>query len=349
MLKRKLLFLYALCLLLCLSLFTGSACSAEGRILVSLGDSFSSGEGIEPFYGQDAEASDKCRNPDWLAHRSEKCWPGMLTLPGVDGPLKEHRGENWFFAAASGAKTNHLYLLDEAEIQAGETAQQEKEYKLFGVSGTALLPPQLDIFDELDARGLKADYVTVTIGGNDLEFPMIVKLSLAGVTNVLPGETPEEESEALWKIAYVDRNVRACIKRAYSDIAARAGGQACILAVGYPDLLAPDCGLLFPGKSPEILNSAVTLMNGELQSIVDECRREGMNICFVSVTEAFAGHGAYSDDPAVNPIIFGARKQELDIFSLGSSYSMHPNELGAEIYARCVQEAVDRLESEKGH
>ena len=333
MLKRKLLFLYALSLLLCLSLFTGSACSAEGRILVSLGDSFSSGEGIEPFYGQDAEASDKCRNPDWLAHRSEKCWPGMLTLPGVDGPLKEHRGENWFFAAASGAKTNHLYLLDEAEIQAGETAQQEKEYKLFGVSGTALLPPQLDIFDELDARGLKADYVTVTIGGNDLEFPMIVKLSLAGVTNVLPGETPEEESEALWKIAYVDRNVRACIKRAYSDIAARAGGQACILAVGYPDLLAPDW----------------TLMNGELQSIVDECSREGMNIRFVSVAEAFEGHGAYSDDPAVNPIIFGARKQELDIFSLGSSYSMHPNELGAEIYARCVQEAIDRLESEKGH
>ena len=344
---RKPWFLSLLSLLLCFSFFVMPAGAAESRVIVSLGDSFSCGEGIEPFYGQDEEVSDKCRNPDWLAHRSEKCWPGMLTLPGVDGPMKDHRGENWFLAAASGAVTGNLFLLDEAEILAGETAQQEKKYSLGRVSGTALLPPQLDIFDELDALGLKADYVTVTIGGNDLEFPMIVELSLVGFLNALPGQTPEEESESLWEIAYVSRNIRERIRRVYTDIAARAGGQACILAVGYPPLLAKDCGHLFPGKTPDILNSAVSLLNRELQDIVDECCSEGMNIFYVSVEEAFQGHEAYSNEPGINPVIFGSRGQDLDDLKLGSNYSMHPNELGSGIYARCVQEAIDRLESEK--
>ena len=52
----------------------------ESRIMVSLGDSYSSGEGIEPFYGQNEPTADKVKNQDWLAHRSEKSWPGRLTL-----------------------------------------------------------------------------------------------------------------------------------------------------------------------------------------------------------------------------------------------------------------------------
>ncbi len=44
----------------------------ESRIMVSLGDSYSSGEGIEPFYGQNESTADKVKNQDWLAHRSEK-------------------------------------------------------------------------------------------------------------------------------------------------------------------------------------------------------------------------------------------------------------------------------------
>ena len=334
-------------LLLCISLLMPCACAAEGMIIVSLGDSYSSGESIEPFYGQDADFPVRCQNPDWIAHRSEKSWPGRLTLPGVNGVMNEHRGENWFFAAASGAETKHLFLLTEEEILAGKSAQHERKYDRDGISGSFFLPPQLEIFDELDAEGLKADYVTVTIGGNDLGFQMIVKLSLLGMLNLLPGDTPAEEAEALWDFLYVSADVRTKIKRVYTDIAARAGEQACILAVGYPRLLAPDCGLLFPGESPEILNLAVAFFNAEFQSIVGECRREGINIRYVSVEEAFTGHEAYSDDPGINRVIFGSQEQDLDAHMLGSYYSMHPNETGAEIYARCVQEAINRIESDK--
>ena len=59
---------------------------AEERVIVSLGDSYSSGEGIEPLYGQldkngkKRVITERVENPDWMAHRSTKAWAGMLTL-----------------------------------------------------------------------------------------------------------------------------------------------------------------------------------------------------------------------------------------------------------------------------
>lgn len=333
-------------ILLLFLLILFSAALAEGPVIVSLGDSYSSGEGIEPFYGQDADFSVKCRDQDWLAHRSEKSWPGMLTLPGVDGPMRDHRGENWFFAAASAAQTKHLFLLTEDETAAGQTAQQEKKYKGDGLSGTALLDPQLDIFNELDRLGLKADYVTVSIGGNDIDFREIVIGSLTGITVFFPGDTVEEKAAYLWEKERNGKDIRARIRRVFDDIAARAGDQAWIIVAGYPCPLSPEGGGAsgFPAESAQIMNAATSLFNAEIRDIVEECRGDGMKICFVSVEEAFDGHGAYSDDPYIYPVITGAQDQELKSFSLFSLYSMHPNEKGAEAYARCVQETINSLE-----
>ncbi len=333
-----------LAFLLCLS-----CAFAEGPVVVSVGDSYSSGEGIEPFYGQDGEMAVKCLNQDWLAHRSEKSWPGMLTLPGVDGPLRDHRGENWFFAAASGAVTDNLFLLTDEEIAAGRTAQQEKSYDREGVSGTAMLDPQLDVFDELDRLGLKADYVTVTIGGNDIGFKNSIIASMTGSTAFLPGSTAEEKALSLWKTQYAADGVRAKLLRVYRDIAARAGDQAVIIVAGYPLPLSPEGGgkAGFTPESARIMNASAAQFNAELRDVVEECRGEGMNILFVSVEEAFDGHGAYSEDPYINPVIPGANSQDLKSLMVASYYSMHPNEKGAEAYARCVREIIGRLEAEK--
>ena len=320
---------------------------AEGKVMVSLGDSYSSGEGIEPFYGQDDEMEVKCRNPDWLAHRSEKSWPGLLTLPGVDGTMADHRGENWFFAAASGAKTDQLLLLSEEEKREGMTAEQEKEYNWRKTEGTGILPPQLDIFNELDAKGLKADYVTVTIGGNDMGFAELVKLAMVEFVTLAAGKTPEEKTEIIWERYYVSAGVCLKIKRAFSDIAARAGGQACILVAGYPHTLEPDTGektMYFTEDSILIMNRLADRLNQELESITEECHEEGMNICFIPVDRAFEGHGAYAEDPWINPIIAGSEKQDLKRMMIASKYSMHPNEKGAQAYALCVQKVIDSLE-----
>ncbi|MCR5297595.1 MAG: hypothetical protein K6E17_09320 [Clostridiales bacterium] len=341
--------IFACIILLCLLCARVSFAGAEGgKVIVSLGDSYSSGEGIEPFYGQDMDLPERVLDPDWLAHRSMECWPGMLTLPAVDGPMKDHRGENWFFAAASGAETGQLFRLSAAEIASGASAEKEKEYNRGGFSGKAMLPPQLDVFDELDAKGLKADYVTVTIGGNDIGFARVVSTSFLGMSNFLPGSTPEEQAALLVQRAYEAGGIRDKILRVFRDISSRAGSQAWIIVPGYPCILADDCGEdLFPENSSEIMNGMVRLFNAELRDIVEDCRAEGMNICFVSVEEAFAGHGAYSEDPYINPVILAPQAQDLNEFTGFSMYSMHPNQKGAAAYARCVQEMIDRLEAER--
>ena len=135
--------------------------ATEGsRVMVSLGDSYSSGEGIEPFYGQNESTADKVKNQDWLAHRSEKSWPGRLTLEGVNGSMSQNRNDNWFFVATSGATTDNL------------THTQRKDYDIDGKKGSRYIDKQLDVFKELGDK--KAEYVTVSIGGNDAQFTDVI-------------------------------------------------------------------------------------------------------------------------------------------------------------------------------
>lgn len=340
------------CILLLLA-FIFLACSRicseaeeRGRVLVALGDSYIAGEGIEPYYGQDAPIAEKCKNPDWLAHRSESAWPGMLRLPGVEGVLAEHRNENYFLAAASGAKTDQLFLLTEAEINNGRTAELEKVYNRDGVSGTAMLEPQLAVFDKLDERGLKADYVVIMIGGNDVNFRGVITMSMFGQTKSQPGETNVGKGLSFLEQQYETGNVRSAIKRALRDVASRAGEQACILVVGYPCPLIDDTAdSVFSKDSAMILNEATYFYCIELINLVDECRSEGMNVCYVGVNNVFEGHGAYSEDPYIHPIMLLAGKQDLDSTAIVNSGSFHPNLKGAEAYARCVQDAIDQLEA----
>ena len=342
--KNSLIILCVLAVLIC---FCASAEDAGSpKVLVALGDSYTAGEGIEPYYGQNAPMEEKCKDPDWLAHRSENCWPGMLTLPGVEGTLAEHRGENFFISAVSGAKTKHLFWLTDEEKAAGCTAEMEKKYDREGISGTAMLAPQLDVFDELDEKGLKADYVVMTIGGNDLDFRSIISMFAFSKAVSLPGETYVDKAVALLEQQYEAASVRKAIRRVYYDVSVRAGEQATILVVGYPCPLLDEKGsIAFSSESAKILNEANRFFCMELINIVDECRSEGLNICYVGVDGAFDGHGAYAKDPYINSITLLAGKQDLDSSAVVNSRSMHPNLKGAEAIARCVQYAIDRLEA----
>ena len=318
---------------------------AEGKVLVALGDSYISGEGILPFYGQEAPMSEKCQDPDWLAHRSQKSWPGMLTLPGVDGCLADHRGENFFFAAASGARTDHLFLLTDEEKANGQSAMFEKPYRRDGMSGVALLPAQLDIFDELDQKGLKADYVLVMVGGNDVDFKGIITMAMMGQTKKVSGETYVDKGVSLFDKQYDLADVQASFKRVYYDVAKRAGDQAKILVVGYPYPLVDEDASVFGAENARIMNEADYFFNTEICRMVSECHNEGLNIYYIDVSNVFENHGAYVEEPYINPIILGAGAEDLDSTGLVSSASMHPNIDGARAYADCVQYVIDAIEA----
>ena len=339
------------------------------RIIVSIGDSYSSGEGIPPFYGQlDADGnslpiSDKVKSYDWLAHRSMYAWSGMLNLPGVNGTMAENKDEHWYFTAVSGAETVNIKYISESdkvkadkllkkdklskkeEDQLIQYGYQNKTYNLSGKSGNEWIEPQLNIFDKLGNK--KADYVTVTIGGNDVGFVDIIKSMVLGNRFLCRSNLDLVLFSALWSIRENGETSKN-IESAYKEIEKKAGKEAKIIVAGYPKLFNPGGNLFMidPFEVNEV-NCAVEKFDKAIKRIVDKCNKSGMNIYYVDVIEGFDEHGAYSYAPFINPIIFECQSEDVNQKGLSkffSAYSMHPNLYGAMTYADCVQKMIDKIE-----
>lgn len=348
----------ALCLLLCLSLVlmslpaaaaaeTGTKRFKRSRIIVSLGDSYASGEGIEPFYGQNGSMASRVSSEDWLAHRSEKSWSGMLTLPSVDGPMSKHRGTNWYFVASSGATTEHIKRTGDKVVDKDtgrREGEQTKEYDRDGLKGHKNLPGQLDVFYETEGLDrFDVDYVTLSVGGNDVHFADIIMEAHHTILSTSMYDYINRQLVGFYLPGGTYDKLHAAYRRVVE-----AAPNATILVTGYPELLDYD------GKGPAFnilestyINAAVRIFNGFIESLVEECKREGLKIEFVSVEKAFEGHQAYSDDNYINSVMYLYQDQDLKGFPNPSAYSMHPNEKGARAYARCVQARIDELEAIK--
>lgn len=311
--------------------------NSGNRIMVSMGDSFSSGEGVEEFYNQGLSDKEKAKNEDFLAHRSEKSWPGKLELNGKAMSLQK---DNWYFVASSGAETKHF------------NGEQKKTYNRNNVEETTYLPKQLSVFDQFEKN--EVDYVTMTIGGNDVGFSKIVET--AATPSFLCPTTLSDELNTAWEGFYAENGDRENIRQAYIDVQKAAGEEANIIVAGYPKLIAsiPIPQPFFSISEAKQINDSVSKFNDEIESIVEELSKEGKNIHFVSVEDAFSGHEAYSINSYINGIKLNQKQDlvEIDKDKLKktsiSAYSMHPNEKGTDAYAKCVQDVIDDIESESG-
>ena len=212
--------------------------NTDPLIMVSLGDSYSSGEGIEPFYGQEKALNEKVKDENWLAHRSMYSWPSLLSVPGMSGTMKDYNMDyirkstdcEWYFRASSGATTGNINgaTTDEYEGKQKKTVRQD------GINNhwkfDTFLPKQLDIFNEINGT---VDYVTLTIGGNDVGFENIITNCAVGST-YLNLSFLDGVFNKLWRDF---DDTKAKIKQAYIDIQKAAGSQAEIIVAGYPKLL----------------------------------------------------------------------------------------------------------------
>ncbi|MBQ6181220.1 MAG: SGNH/GDSL hydrolase family protein [Ruminococcus sp.] len=341
----------ALAATMLLSLLPANAVAASDDpvIVVSLGDSYSSGEGIPAFYGQEKAWEQRVYDEDWLAHRSTKSWPGLIEIPNVSGKLNNYNVKQtnsskckWYFGAVSGAETKHF----------SKSTQRKDTYKRLSLfktlKTTSYLPKQLDIFNKVSGD---VDYVTLTIGGNDMQFVDVITTCATGSTYLHFGSGKlklEKQIDEIWA-GYA--TTRANIKSVYTDIKAKAGDQANIIVAGYPKLLDKEGkGVLISEKEATIVNQNVTKFNNSIKDIVNECRNQGMNIYFVDVEAEFdknGGHQAYSDNAWINSIILTKQDQDLEQNGFVSAYSIHPNEEGAKAYARCVNAKIKEIENNK--
>lgn len=371
LLKRKLLnnISFAICIVLLISFVPMPTICAEvdktsDRIIVSMGDSYSSGEGIDDFYDHNLPLDQKIRSKDWLAHRSINSWGGQLTLPNVDGTMAENRNSNWYFIASSGAETKHIReeqpkyyykkngifqadytnkyeITEDGEIISDEAKLQDRDWKL---------PSQDRIFEQLENEGKKADYVTITIGGNDVGFSDIIKkaaypgaIGIGGSSYLNPNGFSDLVDMLLKHITSDD--ITNKLINTYEHIYKKADAK--IIVAGYPKLLEQSGkGAFFNKYESETINNAVHVFNLKINRAVIECElreKEDEIFHFVSVEDGFNGHEAYSDKPYINPVWIKAKEQDLNDKG-ASAYSMHPNKDGAEIYRSCVQAKINELE-----
>jgi len=353
-LKRGVAFLLAAVCALPFGMSAGAEGEPDGKeslygdkfIMVSLGDSYSSGEGNEKFYGQDKSDAEKVKDQDWLAHRSEEAWSGKLTSKYVEGTMSQYRSDKnkksdedvqWYFYAASGAVTQDF------------DGQQVKNYNYGDEKGSQKLDRQLSAFDNIE-KG-EVDYVTLSVGGNDLGFADIVKhttlssdfLGVTALTCILD-----------IKIKKLEGETKDNIKNVYRDIQNEAGSQARIIVAGYPELYGNFSGdtsiflgqALIQYKEAAFINSACDYFDSFLKKIVQECRdEEGLDIYYASVLDGFKGHGMYSEDPYLTEIGFEPREQDINQKTIGSSYSAHPNDKGIQVYANAVQSVINQIEA----
>lgn len=299
---------------------------ASGKpVVVSMGDSYSSGEGTEPFYGQNS--SDKYSNEDWLAHRSEQAWPGKLQIGGVT--LVDGKDDYWHFVAASAALISHV-----------TTEKEDRPWSQGGRSGTYQLPVQMDVFK---TAGLaeSVDYVTITIGGNDYGFRDIMTTAATELSLISSGtlQTKIRQAEAS-----LDSTILPALKETYQTILDTTGDQATLVVVGYPRLLAVSpSSILFDQTEAKLINGAVDTFDTKLAALI-----ESMNdsrIVFVDPRSAFSGHEAYTRDNYINEVTLGAEAQDIDQSIAVSAYSLHPNAKGQTAYASVVQAAIDEIEA----
>lgn len=339
--------------------------SDDETIVVSFGDSYSSGEGIDDFYDSDLPLEERIKSEDWLAHRSEKSWPGQIIANGE----KMQKNVNWYFEATSGARTYHI--VDTPHKKTAEKITDisfdlKNGFEIETLTNSETIDPQIKVISELHNEGKQIDYITLTIGGNDANFTDIV-MDTVLYGNVAP-DYLEYKISKVWDEFYNgDPNdkdypeqeavpIRDRLYNTYKAIHESAP-EAVIIVAGYPTLFDQNGCFYFSPEACQIVNKAVIEFNNEIENIVNRCKAEGMKICFVDVEGKFDGKEAYSHNKDsqtkkeidyINPIMLFSKPQDISDFELSSAYSMHPTEHGAKLYAEAVNAKIASIEKDNG-
>ncbi len=331
------------------------------RVIVSMGDSYSAGEGLGDYYGEELPESQRMYDQDFLSHRSKKSWPAMLkrNLNGSEA-IENQIDKNWFFVAMSGAVTKNIIgdgkpLPDPiTEDYIEENKYRFKNYlnrysytatgiNTFKVSSCVPIDFQIDIFDDKNLKNKEVDYVTMTIGGNDVDFVGIV-------TTLLMPETisPNAINDKLTQTYDIFTQVQLNLENVYETVSKKAGKQAHIIVAGYPRLLEPQGkGALISKGEANAVNAAIDVFNNLISATVTE---QGDNFSFVPVD--FSGHEVYSDDPWLYNYEWLIKEDDISDFSIKnrsfiSAASFHPNPEGAAEYARLVNDKIEEIEKAK--
>jgi lysophospholipase L1-like esterase len=295
---------------------------------VALGDSYSAGEGVGPYW----EPSSRC-------HRSKQAYAHFVQQPGrPDITLFKHAKSGlakWGFQACSGATTTNLLPKSQggkSQIGYGEPLTQLELDRSLDRNNNNDLP--------VDAE---TDLVTLTIGGNDLKFTEVLRRCYLFANDCTQGSF--EGRKPLPQVLAERRSLAANNLRSILQTIRERTQHGRILLLGYPQIFPQssgeqNCGKLAQGqfkiplginasfglkvslgfsqKEQNYLRQATSELNQTLAAVATEKGAE-----FVAVDMIFSGHE-----------ICGDRGEWINAGSPGTtgfpvdSASFHPNASG---------------------
>ena len=300
---------------------------------VALGDSFSSGEGVYPFFRDTTDVSGQPAANQ--CDRSTRAYATYVSPRGLDATV---------YALASGggaAGADHRYGSD-----AGVRTSGPFTWAFLACSGAAtqhVLPSSAggvgqgagyDAAPQLDSPTLAgASLVTITIGGNDAGYAQV--LIGCGISTC---NTPAFRQQ---RAAVIDA-LEPRLEKVYAAIAEKAP-KARILVLGYPQVFPAtrkeqSCLTLRPfAGEQDMLRALGVRLNARIAAATAAVARTGVKITFVPVVGRFAGHEVCGKKGAWINGILPSRSGGLGI----DPGSFHPNLKGQrDGYAAAVNAAL---------
>jgi GDSL-like Lipase/Acylhydrolase family len=267
--------------------------SKPAAFYVAMGDSYSSGEGVEPYdKNSDYLRSDGAKN---ACHRSQSgAYPRLVTLPGHTKPIATEAAEGtgaFAFIACSGALTT--------SVTNDAVNSQPSEDDIHGYTDWGAPDQHWGEVAQVDQGYLDQDttLVNLTIGGNDARFSDVLTSCIVNsdpcysdLNKLTRVRTKVVDPEALR--VYEKKVIRDWLPKhleaVYRAVHARAP-NAQILVLGYPQLFADrvfssGCAGLAIDEM-EFLNTLADLLNIAIAKTVEAVRATGVFIRFLNPTQ----------------------------------------------------------------
>ncbi|HJP80822.1 MAG TPA: GDSL-type esterase/lipase family protein [Candidatus Saccharimonadales bacterium] len=287
---------------------------------VAMGDSFSSGEGVEPFDASSNTDTNKC-------HRSRYAYSRLLSRqPDVAASLNLGK-----FVACAGAKAKHI---------SGQWSSTDTDNHV-----------NLDEAPQIDALSSATRVVSLTLGGNDVKFADFVKACIMPLDSCAIGSDAYNAS-----LDELNNNLHDKLAAAYEQILT-AAPNADVYVLGYPQVVADKgfddpndnrCFYLHDAFGPDHwtdirgARDIVDKLDTKILATVGDV--QNMNADYNSRLHYVTLDG--DESPFIGHEVCGTGEswfQNVNQATNDPAYVFHPNSLGQSEYAQMLYDAMNPL------
>jgi len=330
-----------------------------GASYVAMGDSYSAGEGVQPF---DPDSDYNNNGLQDACHRSTGAYSRMVTLPGQSKPVAEQ-------AKTLTGNTQFAFIACSGDITTGITENADDRpptsYDAAGNTDWGSTQFRFNELPQADQRWLGAGttLVTLSIGGNDARFADVLTGCILTITdctssgyhltrasNGAVDPKPLIEFEPI-VIGLLKNHLEAVFSTIHK-LAPKAG----IIVLGYPRLFptpppSNGCdiglGLTLGADDATWMNQTGTFLNQTIGKAVKAVAAKGVHIHFIDPTKGFAGHEICSSDSWINGLVAWSVSGSGRKFPGAGSF--HPKAAGQREYAALVDKCLaGKLPSDQG-